>query len=96
MISIVKSLVKKKLNSSIWPIDETQTVYYTTPVQSGPGSNGNEGVLNIPQSSRTGVSSSNGLVSYPGDSLCAGGGDLPSLQILLSTYSTPPQQTEFK
>ena len=28
----------------------------TTPGQSGPGSNGNEGVLHIPQGSRTGTS----------------------------------------
>ena len=32
--------------------------------QSGAGSNGNEGVLHIPQSSRTGASPSDG-VSYP-------------------------------
>ena len=35
--------------------------------QSGPGSNGNEGVLCIPHSSNiTRVSASDGLVSYPG------------------------------
>ena len=32
-------------------------------------SSDNEGLLHIPQSSRTGVSSSDGLVSYPGHSL---------------------------
>ena len=38
--------------------------------QSGPGSNGNEGVLRIPQSSSTaGTSPSDCLVSYPGHSL---------------------------
>ena len=37
----------------------------TTPIQSGPGSNGNDGVLGIPQSpSITGASPSEGLVSY--------------------------------
>ena len=37
----------------------------TTPGQSGPGSNGNEGVLRIPQSpSITGTSPSDCLVSY--------------------------------
>ena len=42
----------------------------TTPGQSGPGSNGNEGVLRIPQShSITGTSPSDCLVSYPGHSL---------------------------
>ena len=33
--------------------------------QSGPGSNSNEGVLHIPQSSRTEASLSDGLMSYP-------------------------------
>ena len=38
--------------------------------QSGPGSDGNEGVLRIPQSSGiTGASPSDCLVSYPGHSL---------------------------
>ena len=35
--------------SSIWPIDRTLSVA-TTLGQSGPGSNGSEGVLHIPQS----------------------------------------------
>ena len=39
----------------------------TTPGKSEPGSNGNEGVLRIPQSSSiTGVSPSDCLISYPG------------------------------
>ena len=38
----------------------------TTPGQSGPGSDGNEGVLSIPQSSKTGASPSDCLVPYPG------------------------------
>ena len=37
-----------------------------TPGQSGPWSNGNEGVLHIPQSSKTKVSPSDGLVLYSG------------------------------
>ena len=37
-----------------------------TPGQSGPGNNGNEEVLHIPQSSRAGASPSNCLVSYAG------------------------------
>ena len=36
--------------SSIWPIDRTLSGV-TTPSQSGPGSDGNEGILCIPQSS---------------------------------------------
>ena len=35
-------------NSSIWPIDKTLSAA-TTPSQSGAWSNGNEGVLSIPQ-----------------------------------------------
>ena len=53
-------------NSSIWPIESTLSGA-TTPGQSGLGSNGNEGVLCIPQSlSITGASPSDCLVSYPG------------------------------
>ena len=42
----------------------------TTPGQNGPGSDGIEGVLHIPQSSNiTGASPSNGLISYLGHTL---------------------------
>ena len=59
----------------------------TIPGQSGPGSNGNEGVLRIPQSpSITGTSPSDCLVSYLGHSL---GGSYPSAE-LQSVYSTAP------
>ena len=45
------------------------------PGLSGPGSDGNEGTLRIPQSSRiTGTSPSDHLVSLPGHSLWGGGG----------------------
>ena len=51
---------------SIWPIDRTLSDI-TTLGQCGPGNDGNEGVLHIPQrSSITGTSSSDCLVSYPG------------------------------
>ena len=49
---------------SIWPIDKTQSGA-TTPGQSGPGSNDNEGVLNIPQISKARVLWSDGLMLYP-------------------------------
>ena len=55
----------KWLNNSIWPIDRTLTGT-TTLGQSGLGSNGNEEVLHISQSSKTGASPSDGLISYPG------------------------------
>ena len=50
-------------NSSIWPIDRALSDA-TTPGRSGPGNNGNVGVLPIHQSSKTGVSPSNGFVLY--------------------------------
>ena len=46
--------------SSIWPKDVTVSGA-TTPGQNGAGSNGNEGVFHIPQSSQTGASLSHGL-----------------------------------
>ena len=51
--------------SSIWTIDRTLSGAIT-PGQSGPGSNGNKGVLCIPRSSSiSGTSPSDCLVSYP-------------------------------
>ena len=71
--------------SSIWPIDRTQAGA-TTPGQCGPGSDGNEGVLRISQSSIiTGTLPSDCLVSYPEHSL----GGLTPLQ---SVYFTPPAE----
>ena len=56
-------------NSSIWPKDRTLSVA-TTPGQSGPGNDGSEGVLHIPQSSSiTGASLLDCFVSYPVHSL---------------------------
>ena len=56
-------------NSSIWPIDRTLSGA-TTLGQSGPESNGNEGVLCIPQSSSiTGASQLDVLMSDPEHSL---------------------------
>ena len=50
--------------SSIWPLDRTQSGA-TTPGQSGRGSDSNEGVLRIHQSSSiTGTSRSDCLASY--------------------------------
>ena len=73
--------------SSIKPIDWALSSA-TTPGQSGPESNGNEGVLCIPQSSSiTGTSPSDCLVSYPGHSL--GRGSYPSAE-MQSVYSTVP------
>ena len=60
--------------SSIWPIARILSGA-TTPSQTGPGSDGNEGVLHIPQiSSITGTSLSDCFVSHPGHLL---GGLLP-------------------
>ena len=60
------------LFSSIWPIDRTLSGA-TTPGQRGPRSDGNEGILRIPQSSSiTGTSPSDCLVSYLEHSLAVG------------------------
>ena len=40
------------------------------PIESGPGNNGNEGILQFTQSSWTGASPSDDLVLYPGYSFC--------------------------
>ena len=54
--------------SSNWPIDRSLSGA-TTPSQSGPGSDGNEGVLRIPQSSSIARTSlTDCIVSYPGHS----------------------------
>ena len=74
------------LFSSICPIDRNLSGA-TTPGQSGPGSDGNEGVLHILQSSSIiEASPSDCLVSYPGHSF---GGSSPSakFQLLYSLAS---------
>ena len=74
-------------NSSIWPIDKTISGA-TSPVQSGPGSNGYEGVLHISQSFRTEASPSDCFVSYPGHS--RGGGILPLCRDAVGVFYSPP------
>ena len=67
--------------SSIWPIDRTLSSA-TTPGQSRPGSDANEGVLLILQSSSiTGTSPSDCLVLYPGLTLRDGWGSYPSAEM---------------
>ena len=56
-------------SSSVWILQRILSVT-TTPGQSEPGSDGNEWLLRIPQSSNiTGTSPSDCLVSCPGNSL---------------------------
>ena len=77
--------------SSIWPIDRILSDA-TTPGQSGLGSDGNEGVLRIPQrSSITRASPSDCLVSYLGHSL---GGYLSTE--IKSVYSIAPADWAIK
>ena len=74
--------------SSIWPIHRTLSGA-TTQGLSGPGSDGNEGVHCIPQtSSITGTSSSDCLVSYREHSLCmwVWGGGLPLCKEVVSVF----------
>ena len=74
--------------SSIKPIDRALSDA-TTPGQSGPGSNSNEGVLHISQSSSiTGTSPSDCLVSYPGHLLREVGSYLSAEE--QSVYSAVP------
>ena len=76
--------------SSIWAIDRTLSGAITLG-QSGPGSNGNEGVLCILQNSCiTGTSLSDCLVSYIGHSL--GEGSYPFAEVQ-SVYSTAAAKT---
>ena len=71
--------------SSIWPIDRALSGA-TTPDQSWPGSDGNEGVLRIPQSSSiTGTSTSDCLISYPGHLL---GGVLPVCRETVGVFNS--------
>ena len=69
-------------NSSIWPTDKSR-----------PRSNGNEGLLHIPQISRAGASLSDGLMLYPGDackvavlSLCKDAGGVFNLHSRQGSY----------
>ena len=72
--------------TSVWPLDRTLSGA-TTRGLSGPGSDGSEGILRIPQSSSiTGTSPSDCLVLYPGHSL---GESYPSAE-MQSVYSTAP------
>ena len=73
-------------NSSISTIDKTLSVA-TTPGQSGPGSNGKEGILNISQSSKAGASPTASLMKSSGH--WWRGGAYPSAEIQL-VYSTVP------
>ena len=84
LIQTIQFSISMQFNS-IKPIDRALSGA-TILGQSGPESNGNEGVLHISQSSSiTGTSPSNCLVSYPGLSL--GWGSYPSADVQ-SVYST--------
>ena len=71
--------------SSVWPISRTLSGA-TTLGQSGPGSDGNKGVLHIPQISITEVSPSDYFVSYLGHSL---GESYPSAEMQSVYYAAP-------
>ena len=76
-------------NSSIWHIDRILSGT-TTPGQSGPWSDGSDGLLSIPQSSSiTEASPSDCLVSNPGHSL--GAGVLPLCMDAVSLFYSPSQ-----
>ena len=85
----INSSISKQFSlvrSSIWSINRTLSAA-CTPGQSGPGSDGSKGVLCIPQnSSITGASPSDCLVSYLGHSLEE---SYPSAE-METVYSTVP------
>ena len=58
-------MYREWLNCSIWPVDGILTGT-TTSGQNELWSNDNDKVLAIPQTSRIGVSPSEGLMSFPG------------------------------
>ena len=62
---------------------------YNSPRESGPGSNSNEGVLDITQWSRTGALISDGLVLYPGHT---GMGSHPSARNTVGLFFSRSQQ----
>ena len=76
-------------NDSSWPKSRILSGA-TTPGQSDPGSNGNEGVFHFPQITKAGTSQWDCLVSYPGYLL--GRGHLSAE--MQSVYSTAPSQLE--
>ena len=82
---ILVNLPSQYLVNSILSIDVNLTIT-TSLGQSGPGSNGYEGVLQIPQSLRTGISPSDAVLSYPRLSLWV---FYPSAEVQ-SIYSTAP------
>ena len=85
----------KWLNSSIGSIDGTLTGI-TTRDQSGPESNDHEGILHMPQNSRTEASPSDSLVSYPGQSFgVCGGVSYTSAEMRLVYSTTSADWVEF-
>ena len=83
-------LSKNTQFSSIWSIEMTRSGV-TTPGQGEPGSDGNKGILHIPQSSWIlETSTSDSLVSYPGHSLEMSypSAEMPLVYFAASAYST--------
>ena len=77
------------MHSSIGPINKTLTGTTTLEQIRHGSNNSNEGVFHILQSSRTGASPSNCLVSYPGHSDVCGGRSCLAVK-MQSVYSTVP------
>ena len=88
LTSVICLHIVKWLNNSIWSIDGILTDT-TTPDQSGAGSNDNEGILHIPQSSMTGAIPSSDLVSY--NRTLVGGRILPLYRDAVNVFDSPSQ-----
>ena len=78
------------VSSSIWSIEGT-LIGTTTLGQRRSGSNGNEGVLHIPQNSKTGASQWEDLMLHPGHSL-EGEGVLSLCRNAVDIISNPSRQ----
>ena len=88
LLQTIQFSISKQFSSSL-PIDRTLSDT-TTPSHNGPRSDGNEGVLRIPQiPSITGTSPSDCLVSYPGYSLVVVVGVLPICREIFGVSCCP-------
>ena len=86
----LRSVICLHLVCSIWPQNRT-LLGATTSGQSGPGSNDNEGILYIPQISKTRSSPSDGLMSYEEHSFGGGSAVLLLCWDTVSVFYSPSQ-----
>ena len=91
IIIIIIIILRKGLNSSIWPADETLTCT-TNPSQSLPRCNVNKGVLQIPRSSTTGVLLSDAVYCH---TRTLAEGSYPAAEAQLAYSIAPANESNF-